>query len=234
MVDLVVLNKGESFCDSRLVAEKFGKKHLEVVRVIKGLEKDFDNLRATSNRPKIIERVGEYRGQTFTYYEMDRKFFSLLAMRFKGKKAFEWQNKFNDAFYEMEKILIQTASNQQNEMWLAQREQAKLVRKQETDVIKEFVEYATNQGSTQAKYYYKHITTACYKCLDLVQHERPELRSTLDMMQTSQLILAEKVASKSLRKYMDKGEHYKAIFALVKQDLDNFANSFLLVSREAT
>jgi len=42
------------------------------------------------------------------------------------------------------------------------------------------------------------------------------------------LILAEKVAQKSLKKYMDDKEHYKAIFALVKIDLEKFADSFLL------
>lgn len=226
--DLVISNKDGIFCDSQMVAKKFGKRHLDVVSVIKKLIDDFSNLRHVSNHPQINELIGEYHGTTFTYYEMDKRFFSLLAMRFKGKRAFEWQVKFNDAFYEMERILIQTANNQQNELWKAQREQGKLIRREETDVIKQFVEYATSQGSTQAKFYYKHITNACYKCLGLVQHERPELRATLDIMQTNQLILAEKVASKSIIKYMEAKEHYKAIFTLVKQDLDNFANAFLL------
>lgn len=228
MVDLVVLNKGESFCDSRLVAKKFGKTHQDVSRVIKNLIEDISKLRQVSNLPKIVERDGEYRGQHFTYYEMDRRAFSLLSMRFKGKKAFEWQNKFNNAFYEMERVLIQTANNKMNDMWQSQRQQAKLIRREETDIIKEFVDYATNQGSTQAKYYYKHITNAVYKCLNLVQYEKPAIRETLDMMQTSQLILAEQVAKKSLQKYMKDGEHYKSIFTLVKQDLETFAESFLL------
>lgn len=225
---LVTTNKKNVFCSSKVVAEKFGKQHFEVIRVIEKLIDDIEQLSPISNRPKYIKKEAEYRGQTFTYYDMDRRFFSLLAMRFKGKKAFEWQNRFNDAFYEMEKALIQLSSNQQSELWLAQREQSKLIRREETDVIKQFVEYATKQGSTKAQFYYKHFTTAVYKCLGLIQYKRPKLRETLDMLQTSQLVMAEMVARKSLLKYMKDGEHYKTIFTLVKQDLESFADSFLI------
>lgn len=211
-----------------MVAKKFGKRHAEVVRVIENLINDIAKLRVISNHPKTSKQISKYRGNTFTYYEMDREFFSLLAMRFKGKKAFEWQVRFNKAFYEMEKRLILLQSNQQSEMWLAQRKQAKLIRREETDVIKQFVEYATNQGSTKAQFYYKHITVAVYKCLGLIQYQRPKLRETLDLMQTNQLIMAEMVARKSLVDRMAEGEYYKTIFTLVKQDLEQFADSFLL------
>lgn len=177
---------------------------------------------------KFIKKEGEYRGTKYDYYEMNRESFSLLVMSFTGKKALEWKLKFNRAFYEMEKSLIQLSQNHQSEMWLAQREQAKLMRKSETDVIKQFVEYATAQGSTKAQFYYKHVTMAVYKCLGLIQYKQPKLRETLDMMQTSQLILAEMTAKKSLLKYMEQKEYYKAIFSLVKRDLDVFSDSFLL------
>lgn len=215
--------------DSRIVAEKFGKRHTNVVRKIETLIKDLQQIKGLKNETlKFTKKTAEYKAQPYDYYEMNREAFSLLVMGFTGKKALEWKTRFNNAFYEMERQLIQLASNQQSEMWLAQREQAKLVRKEETDVTKEFVEYATKQGSTKAQFYYKHITVAVYKCLGLIQYKQPKLRETLDMLQTSQLILAEKVAQKSLQKYMREGEHYKAIFALVKVDLEQFAQSFLL------
>lgn len=128
----------------------------------------------------------------------------------------------------MEKTIYQLTLNQQSDMWLAQREQSKLIRREETDVIKQFVEYATSQGSVNAKFYYKHITNVVYKCLGLIQYKQPKLRETLDLMQTNQLILAEMTAKKSLLKYMEEKEHYKAIFPLVKRDLESFADSFLI------
>jgi len=229
MTNQIVLSKKNNvYADSRVVAEKFGKRHQTVVRSIERLIKEYEDFSNTSGVPNTIASTDEYKGQKYTYYQMDRRFFSLLAMRFKGKKAFEWQIKFNDAFYAMEKSLVQLAQNQQSEMWLAQREQAKLIRQEETDIIKDFVAYATAQGSTKAQFYYKHITMAVYKCLGLIQYKHPKLRETLDMMQTSQLILAEMVARKSLEKYMANGENYRVVFVLVKGDLEAFASSFLV------
>jgi Rha family phage regulatory protein len=230
MTKQIILSKrGEALADSRVVAEKFGKRHTNVIRKIESLISDLNKIKGLKNETlKFTKKIAEYRGVEYDYYEMNREAFSLLVMSFTGKSALEWRIKFNKAFYEMERSLIQLAQNQQSEMWLAQREQAKLARKEETDVIKQFVDYATAQGSTKAKFYYKHITTVVYKCLGLIQYKQPKLRETLDMMQTSQLILAEMTAKKSLIKYMKQGEHYKAIFPLVKRDLEAFANYFFI------
>lgn len=230
MTKQIILSKrGQALADSRVVAEKFDKRHIEVMRKIDKLLGDVSQIKgATFDTLKFTKKEDEYRGTKYDYYEMNREAFSLLVMSFTGKKALEWKLKFNKAFYEMEKSLIQLTQNKQSEMWLAQREQAKLIRREETDIIKQFIEYATSQGSTKAQFYYKHITTVVYKCLGLIQYKHPKLRETLDLMQTSQLILAEMTARKSLLKYMEQGEHYKAIFSLVKIDLEAFANSFLL------
>lgn len=224
----MIAKKGEAVVDSRLIAEKFEKTHAKVVRKIDNLIRDIGEINsAKSGSLKFTKLNTEYRGRPYNYYEMNRESFSLLVMSFTGKKALDWRIKFNAAFYAMEKMLIQQNLNQQSEQWKMQREQSKLIRREETDVIKQFVEYATKQGSTQAQFYYKHVTTAVYKCLGLIQFQKPKLRETLDLMQTNQLILAEMTARKSLLKYMEEGEHYKSIFTLVKQDLERFADSFL-------
>lgn len=219
------MKRGEIFCDSNLVARKFGLKHAYVVRAVKTLIED---LRVIPNHPKVMTEEREYRGREFTSYLMSREFFSLLAMRFKGKKALEWQVKFNAAFYDMEKSLILAENNKNNAPWLKSREQTKLVRKGTTDVIQKFVEYATAQGSKKAKFYYKHITNATYKALGLIQHKQPKIRDTLNVLELGFLQSAEFVAQKSIKKHMKNGEHYKAIFVLVKQDLEQFASGLLL------
>jgi len=228
MTNQIILSKrGEAITDSRTVAEKFGKRHEHIIRKIESLISDLDEIKYPKNETlEFTKKEAEYRGTFFNIYEMNREAFSLLVMSFTGKKALEWKIKFNKAFYAMEKSLVQLAQNQQSEMWLAQREQAKLIRQEETDIIKDFVSYATAQGSTKAQFYYKHITMAVYKCLGLIQYKHPKLRETLDMMQTSQLILAEMVARKSLEKYMANGENYRVVFVLVKGDLEAFASSF--------
>ena len=178
--------------------------------------------------PKVITEEREYRGNKYTAYLMNRDFFSILAMRFKGKKAFQWQAGFISAFNAMEQRILTADKNATDPTWLGQREQGKIARLEETDVIKEFVEYATNQGSTKAKFYYKHITNATYKALGLMVQSKPKLRDTMNLYEVSELLLAERVAKNAIKKYMDLGRGYKDIYNSVKDDLLSFGGALKL------
>jgi len=225
-MDLVEVRREEVLCDSGLVARKFGQKHNHVVGVIDRL---IEELRGIADSPKTpIKERRNYRGREYDAYLIGREFFSLLVMRFKGKKALEWQVKFNSAFYEMEKYILKGVLNAKNDHWLIGREEGKLVRRDTTDVIQIFVEYATQQGSTHAQHYYKHITNATYKALGLIAHNRPKLRDTMDMMELSTLTMAEIVAQRSLQKHMDDMIPYKKIYDFVKDDIERFAITLMI------
>lgn len=224
-MDLVKVKNNNVFCDSSLVAKKFGIQHFSVVKTIEKLE---ERLRSIDNCPKIEKFEKLYRGQTFTAYLMDREFFTLLCMRFENKKALEWQVKFNNAFYEMEERILKDISNKSDSNFIEAREQSKISRREETDVIKDFVEYATKQGSKNAKFYYSNITKATYRALELMVQKKPKLRDTLDIYQLSELLLAERVAKNSLKKYMELGRDYKDVYKCVAEDLTAFGNSLKL------
>ena len=228
-MQLVEVKKNEVFCDSNMVSKKFGIKHNKVVRTIEKLLSDLDKLRGTECTPKVWTEERNYRGRDYTAYLMDRQFFSLLSMKFQGLKALEWQVKFNNAFYEMEKYILQAELNKSDVGFLQLRDQNKITRKEETNIIKEFVDYATSQGSKSAQFYYKHITNATYKALDLMVQKKPKLRDSLQGYEVAELILAERLAMNSLKKYMEAGRNYKDIYESVKDDLDRFANSMRLV-----
>ena len=159
---------------------------------------------------------------------MNRDGYMFLVMNISTKKAHSKKLAFIRAFNEMEKRLLSLNENSKDNEWLRVRGQSKELRLQQTDVIKEFVEYATNQGSKSAKFYYKHVTNATYKALDLIQHKKPKLRDTLDCMELSQLMVAENIAKKSIKKHMNNNEHYKVVYELVKQDLLDFGSSLML------
>ena len=117
VTDLVKICRGNIFCDSRMIAEKFGKDHKNVLQKIdkfkaECLEID-GNLGAgrsatKKNLPTEIfkEKTRVYRGQKFRYYELNRHAFSLVSMSFTGKKALVWRRLFNNAFYLMEQELL--------------------------------------------------------------------------------------------------------------------------------
>ena len=235
MTALIENKHGEAFADSALIARKFGMKHNKLISVVENVFSDYPDLRGSSNTPKSIESYfteeRNYRGQTYTAYMMNRAFFSLVAMRFTTKPAREWQRKFNAAFYQLENQLLLIKSHQHDQQWLAQRSQTKLLRKAETEVIEQFVEYATFQGSQNANNYYRLITTATYHSLGLIQFKQPHLRNTLNSLQLSWLVTLESLVQASLRKYMSLNIHYKEIYKLVVNEIRQYAAPFTLIKQ---
>lgn len=228
--ELVKVSKKEITTTSIIVADKFGKTHRRVLQTIDQLYANIQDLTARNGAVRSISNYtieAKYRivrGREFKSYEMNRKMFSLLVMSFTGNRALQWKMNFLDAFDLMERALL----NQNNLEWKEQRNQGKQIRKDETTAIKEFIEYAKDQGSKNAKMYYINITKATYKALSLIQGQKPQLRDTLDMLELNHLITAENIAMLSLRKNMNEGEHYKVIFVNVKRDIERFASSLLL------
>ena len=224
MVEIVEFKNGKLSTTSKLIADKFGKIHRDVLRAIDNLDcsddfrvRNFAHSYYVSQQNKNLE-----------CFEITRDGFCYLAMGFTGKKSAEWKEQFISAFNEMEKALLKQYENSKDNEWIKVRSQSKQMRLQQTDVIKEFVDYAISQGSKSAKFYYKHYTNATYKALGLIQHKRPKLKDTLDLMELSQLMVAENVAKLSIRRHMDNGEHYKSVFLLVKQDLLALSETLLI------
>lgn len=235
MKQLIEVRTDGLFCDSRDVADKFGAQHIKVVRVIERIVGKLEKRKSANlsrflpeTSMKIIKFEDEYRGKKFTAYRMNKSAFSFVAMRFETDRAFEWQIKFVEAFEAMERQILLEATNKNNIEWAEQRKQGKAIRLITTDAVKDFIEYATAQGSENARHYYKHVTIACYKCLNLIEAKRPKLRDTLDLIQSSFLAAAEAIAERSIRRHMAEGEHYKTIFTLVKQDLERFADGLMI------
>lgn len=108
-MSLVEINQGSVFCDSSMVAKKFGIKHNKVISVCDQLIGDLDKIKGYCYNPLITKENREYRGNKYTAYLMDRDFFSLVSMRFRSKEALEWQVKFITAFKDMEDKLTNNA-----------------------------------------------------------------------------------------------------------------------------
>jgi len=232
MNNLVEVKNKEVLVDSHLVAKKFGMAHGVLVRSIEQVLITYPDIKAISESPLITEKYyiepRHYRRTDFNVYLMNREFFSLVAMRLTSKKARVWQREFNNAFYSMERRLLQVEQNTVDVEWNSTRLIGKTARLEETDAIKEFADYATNQGSKNAKMYYKHVTNASYKALGMIAGKHPKLRDEMNLYQLSELMLAERLAANKLREYMNLNREYHDIFASVKQDLIDFANSIRL------
>lgn len=223
MTNLVTVHRDGIYAESTVVAKKIALKHKEFMRRVRIVIDRLEALPPGGEKPdyRLVDAI--YRGQEYTKCLMSREFFSLVMMRFETPTAFEWQVNFNKAFYEMEARLLKSRINQADEEWQATRLVGKTARLEETNVIKDFVEYATDQGSKNARYYYKHITNATYKGLGLMAKQNPKIRDEMDVMDLPKLMLCEKLVAVKLREYMEKKRHYKDIYESVRDDLREYA-----------
>lgn len=227
-MELVEFKKNDIYCDTGLIARKFGMQHAKVVQAMNTLIPKLDDFRVTGFHPRFETEDREYRGKKYTAYLLNRDCFILLGMRFDTKLARKWQGQFIAAFNTMEQRILVADENATNTQWIGQRSQGKIARLKETDTIKEFVEYATSQGSKSAKFYYKHITNATYKALGLMVQSKPKLRDTMNLYELSELLLAERLAKSKIKKYMNLGRNYKDIYNSVRDDLLSFGSGLRL------
>jgi Rha family phage regulatory protein len=162
---LVETRAGKAVTTSLLIADKFGKRHSHVLEAIQKIE-------APQSFTEPNFRLSEYTdstGRALPMYSVSRDGFMFLAMGFKGKKAAEWKVKFIGAFSLMEETLLR----QHNLSWQQARLEGKTVRRELTDAVSEFVEYAMTQGSQNARLYFQSITMMTYRALFFVKAASP-------------------------------------------------------------
>jgi len=112
------------------------------------------------------------------------------------------------------------------ENWKGERLKGKSVRRSLTNTIQRFVEYAKNQGSENADWYYSTITVETYKALKLISKAKEigkDFRDTLNQIHLQFLGTAENIALEVIEDEMQKGTHYKDIFKIAKEKVLEFA-----------
>lgn len=122
-----------------------------------------------------------------------------------------------DRWQELERAIVQPLDGDR----IASRLNGKVARRSLTDVVAEFVNYATAQGSKSASMYYMSITKMEYRALFLVEKAVGQgFRDTLTAIQNSQLATAEALAQRELLAGMEAGEQYKEIYQRVKRKIE--------------
>lgn len=230
MNGLVIILNGKPTTTSLLIAEKFGKPHADILKVIR---KTIDQLPLKFSQGNFSESdFVNGRGRTYKCFEMTRDAYSIIVMGLNGKGALDWKVKFIEAFNAMEQELLSKTTGIE---WKQARLQSIGARKSVTDQISEFVKYATKQGSKSASMYYSNITKMEYKALEMISKNEkvPKgFRDTLDAMDLSFLTTAEYVARKALQDGMDQELHYKDIYIHAKQSVFNYANTVTILKLE--
>lgn len=93
--ELLLNHEDQPMTSSRLVAQRFGKRHSDVLRTITALIPDLDEI---SRRNFALADYKDAQGKTRSEYRLTKDGFLLLAMSFTGKAATAWKVRFIAAF----------------------------------------------------------------------------------------------------------------------------------------
>ena len=113
---LVTSYNGVLVADSLEVADRFGKRHADVLRTIDGLITEVATQNCVTNaEPESYFIPSDYqnRGKTYKKYLLTRDGFSLLVMGFTGPAALHWKLLYIEAFNKMEQTLRSNADLRQ-------------------------------------------------------------------------------------------------------------------------
>jgi phage regulator Rha-like protein len=231
--DLVHTVKGEVFTDSKVISEMLEVEHKVLVNTIeKTLNRQKNN---GTDKPlkypqKFIESSFKNKmGRTYKMYELNEQAYLKLAMQLSGyEKAEIVQDQIIEAFSIMKEALL----NQQNNSWIEKRSETKQIRQIQTDVIKNFVNYATSQGSKSAIMYYQNITKMTNKALELLiqtKHGKP-LRDLATITELGFISVVDNRAMQAIEDGMNRELPYREIYKFAKEEVEKLVDSLAFKS----
>ena len=225
---LVHTKRDEVFTDSKIIADRLEVTHKDLLRTIEKVTNRQKNNRLASPLKypqKFIESSFKNKmGRTYKMYELNEQAYLKLAMQLSGyEKAEIVQDQMIEAFTMMKQQLL----NMQNNSWIAKRDETKQIRQKETDVIKEFIEYATKQGSQNANKYYMNITKMTNKALELLiqTDEYKPLRDLATITELGFIQMLDLRAMQAIEDGIKRELPYKEIYKYAKEEVEKLSDS---------
>ena len=229
----------EARANSRLIAEGFDISHRSVVNLIQKYRTEFEELGhlpcekwtkkksligSSTTDQKLEKRGGDQKEVAYFVNEDQATFLGTLTKNSAISVAFKLR--LVKDYSKCKKLLASISAQQTDVEWLEKRKLGKERRKEETEMIQEFVNYAKAQGSKKADKYFLSITTMQNAALFCVAGKFKNLRDIMTTQQLMDIGVADKIIAKSLRKGMDAGMDYHDVFSLAKADILAFAALF--------
>jgi hypothetical protein len=223
MNDLVVLIRNKPLVSTFNLFEKMGyKEHSKLKRVIADNITAFTDIELlTLERQKPINKKG---GRPIESYLLNEDQFILLILLAKNTpESVDLKIRVAKEFRRLKQVVASIASQHSDINWQNTRKDGKIACIQKTDVIKEFIDYATDQGSRSAFRYYTNLARMENKALFLFEQKYENLREILTIKQLMQACTADDVIEKALQDGMKKELHYKDIYKLARDRIHSFA-----------
>ena len=216
MDELVYLKRNDAFTNSLVIAEGTQNQHESVIRILTRYQGDFGKLEFTDfksgkrGRPIKVCHLNEEQATLLMTYlgnnEVVRKFKKTLVHH----------------FFEMRKFIV----SKQSAEYLEARAAGKIIRREETDTIKELGEYAKEQGSNNPEKLYTVYSTLANSIAGVKKREQA------NVAQIATIAVAEKAISTIIKQDMSEGYHYKEIYKDAKNRIQPLKDISVLATKE--
>jgi len=214
----VVDGESEGRAGTFLIAQGFGRRHEQVVRLVKKYQSDFEDFSTL----KVSKVRGK--GRPVEEFLLNEDQFLFLGTIFKNSKVvIAFKKKVILEYAKVRRMLYAAKSQHSNHEWLMSRDFGKQARLMETKAIQSFVKYAEAQGSKNANKYYMNITRMMNGLLFIFAGKFKNIRDILTPTQLMTVSSAEQIISKGLQDSMDKKMYYKDVYKEVKRRVMMFA-----------
>ena len=218
MGELVIFNKKEPVTTTLVIADGMKLKHNAVLFLVKKYKKRLEKI---ATLQVALQKSGG-RPTSFYYLNEQQTVFLVTLMK-NSETVLDFKDMLVEEFFRMKKALSEMTTRQTNEAWLESRETGKLSRREETDTIKAFVEYAKAQGSTQAERYYGNISKMENSALFFLEQKFPNVRNALTGQQLHIISTADIAVAQALKEGMKQELHYKDIYKLAKGRIETIS-----------
>lgn len=222
MVNLVFIKKNEVVTDSLMVAERFNKEHNHVLRDI---EIQINKLKEAGETEFSQSNFGlsNYinRGKEYKKYNLTDKAFAMVAMSYTTPEAMKMKVKFLEEFERMRSALIELQSTE----WKETRIKGKLTRRNEMDVIAQYlIPLAIEQGSKNPEKYYLQFSKMVNKLVGIPSNSREiATQRTLDAITALERLIEQTIIEQS-----QQGIYYKTIYKNCKNKCETLVELLYL------
>jgi len=229
MNDVVEIYNDEPRCGTFSISEGFDREHFKVLRLVEKYKERFlrlDNKRLSKSF--IIRRVpAKKAGRPTDEIMLNEQQSIFLGTLFRNtERVLDFKEKLAREFVEQRKLIIALMSERRTPEWIENRSIGKIARKEETDTIKDFIEYCKFQGSKNAHRYYVILTKCVNSNMFIVDGKFKNVREVMSASQLIDVKFADKIVSKALLEGMADGLFYKDIYKLVKKRVITLAEIY--------
>jgi len=215
----VSIYDGEARIGSFLIAKGLDRDHKSILQTINDYEEDFLDFGVLKTN-----KLSSTGGRSAKEKLLNEDHFLFLGTLLRNsKKVVVFKKSIILQFKKCRIELNSLREHKEDHAYKEIRHAGKIVRKQTTDVIKNFVEYSTEQGSKKPETYYINITKMLNSLLFIVEGRHKNLREMLTTQQLMTISSAEQIVERALSIGMSKGVFYKKIYKDVRKKVELFA-----------